>query len=215
MILIGRYRSPFTRRVAVTMQLLGLPYEHRPLTAWTHLSEVRGANPVGRVPALVLDSGETLFDSHALLDYLDTVVGPARALVPASEPARHEVLRIVACAMGALEKVVAALYARTMHPAEKVHEPWVRHNEAQALSAFGWLESIELTPWLHGRSLTQADITTAVTVDFTRIVNPDLISEATHPRLVAHAARCNELPPFAATYPGNAVDQANPKLPDA
>src|SRR5438067_8784017 len=105
MILIGRYRSPFTRRVAVSMRLFGLDYEHRPLTVWTHLDDVRRTNPVGRVPALILDSGETLFDSHAILDYLDELAGPRRALVPASEPERHRVLRIVACAMGALEKV--------------------------------------------------------------------------------------------------------------
>jgi hypothetical protein len=50
-------------------------------------------------------------------------------------------------------------------------------------------------------------------VDFTRIVNPALIGDAAYPRLIAHAARANALPAFAATYPGGAVDQANPKLP--
>jgi glutathione S-transferase len=213
MILIGRYRSPFTRRVAVTMQWLGLAYEHRPITAWTHLSDVRSVNPVGRVPALVLDAGETLFDSHAILDYLDNLVGPERALVPPREPARREVQRIVGCAMGALEKVVAALYAQTMVPPEKIHAPWVQHNEDQARSAFAWLDNLESNDWLHGGVLTQADITTAVTVDFTRIVNPALIDAAAYPRLCAHAARCNALAAFSATYPGNAVDQANPSLP--
>ena len=213
MILIGRYRSPFTRRVGVTMQWLGIAYEHRPLVVWKQLSDVRGFNPVGRVPALVLDSGETLFDSTAILDYLDTLVGPERALVPPREPGRHQVLRIVACAMGALEKVVAALYAQTMAPPEKVHAPWVRHNEDQARSAFGWLEAIETDRWLHGDALSQADITTAVTVDFTRIVNPALIDEAKYPRLCAHAARCNALDAFAKTYPSDAVDQSNPQLP--
>jgi glutathione S-transferase len=213
MILIGRYRSPFTRRVAVTLQWLGIAYEHRPLTAWTHLEDVRSINPVGRVPALILDSGEALFDSGAILDYLDSLAGPGHALVPGAEPARHEVLRIVACAMGALEKVVAALYANTMYPPEKVHAPWVRHNEEQARRALDWLEAIDSSPWLHGGALTQADITTAVTLDFTRIVNPALIDDARYPRLVAHAARANALPAFAATYPAAAVDQANPNLP--
>ena len=100
------------------------------------------SNPVGRVPSLILDSGETPFDSSAILDYLDTLAGPERALVPATEPQRHEVLRIVACALGVLEKVVAALYERTTHPSEKVHEPWIEHNEAQARSALVWLEAI-------------------------------------------------------------------------
>ena len=123
MILIGRYRSPFTRRVAISMRLLDIEYEHRPLTAWSNLADVRAVNPVGRVPALMLDSGETLFDSHAILDYLDQLVGPRRALVPPQEPARHEVLRVTACALGVLEKVVAALYAQTMYPPDKHHSP--------------------------------------------------------------------------------------------
>lgn len=56
------------------------------------------------------------------------VVGPERALVPQAELERREVLRIVACAMGAIEKVVAALNKQTLHPPEKVHAPWVEHN---------------------------------------------------------------------------------------
>ena len=216
MTLIGRYRSPFTRRVAVTLKLLGITYEHRPFTAWTHLDEVRAFNPVGRVPALILDSGETLFDSYAILDYLDTLVGPERALVPTREPQRHQVLRIVAGAMGALEKIVAALYEQTMHPPEKVHAPWVKHNEDQGRSALQWLETTAegASPWLNGSgSITQADVTTAVMVDFAAIVNPGIIGAPAYPRLRVHAARCNALPAFADTFPANGVDQANPVLP--
>src|ERR1700682_2700267 len=134
MILVGRYRSPFTRRVAISMQLLGIAYEHRPHTTWRNLKEVRAVNPVGRVPALVLDTGETLFDSSAILDYLDQLAGPKCSLVPPKEPQRHEVLRVVACAMGVLEKVVAALYEQTMRPETKIHYPWLQHNEGQAQS---------------------------------------------------------------------------------
>lgn len=213
MILVGRYRSPFTRRVAVAMRLLGLQYEHRPYTTWRNLGEVRAVNPVGRVPALVLDSGETLFDSTAILDYVDQLVGPERALVPAREPERHRVLRLVACALGALEKIVAALYEHTMHPPEKVHRPWVAHNEAQALSALGWLAKIESSPWLAGERLTQADITTVVTYEFARIVNPDLIRYGRFPSIDRLAERCGELPAFADTQPVAEVDQANPALP--
>jgi glutathione S-transferase len=192
-----------------------MAYKHRPFTAWTHLDDIRAVNPVGRVPALILDSGETLFDSNAILDYLDVLAGPERALVPVREPHRHQVLRIVACAMGALEKVVAALYERTIHPADKVYEPWVKHNEDQARSALTWLEAIEPAPWLGGNAMTQADVTTAVMLDFTRIVNPRLVDMETYPRLNAHAARCNALSAFAETLPVNEVDQANPRLPGA
>ena len=213
MILVGRYRSPFTRRVAISLQLLGMAYEHRPYTAWTHLAEVRACNPVGRVPALVLDSGETLFDSSAILDYLDQLAGPARALVPSRETKRREVLRVTACALGVLEKVVAALYEKTMHPPEKVHVPWIAHNEAQGRSGLQWLASLDSAPWLTGEALTQADITTVVMYDFTRIVNPELIPDGRYPKLDELARRCNRLAAFRDTRPVADVDQANPVLP--
>ena len=215
MILVGRYRSPFTRRVAISLRHLGIAYEHRPITAWTHLGDVRALNPVGRIPALVLDSGEVLFDSAAILDYVDGLVGAARALVPADEPARRDVLRIVAAAMGTLEKVVAALYERTMHPPEKVHAPWVEHNRAQARSGLAWLDARAGADWLmHGR-LTQADVTTVAMLDFARIVDDELVPGGAYPRLDALAERCNALPPFADTRPVSAIDQANPALPAA
>jgi len=213
MILIGRYRSPFTRRVAVALRLLDIEYEHRPYTAWSNLTEVRAVNPVGRIPALILGSGETIFDSTAILDYLDQMAGPNRALVPTSEPGRHEVLRIVACALGALDKVVAALYEQTMRPAEKLHRPWIEHNESQARSALEWLAALPQSPWLGGGKLTQADITTVVMDDFTRIVNSPLIPDGKYRRLDALAARCTALPAFSETLPTAEVDRANPALP--
>jgi glutathione S-transferase len=217
MILFGRYRSPFTRRVAISLQLLGMPYEHKPITTWTHLDEVRALNPVGRIPALQLDSGEVLFDSYAILDYLDQLAGPARALVPAQEPARHQVQRVVACAMGAMEKVVAALYAHTMCPPEKVHQPWVRHNEDQAASSFAWLDAhfAGQDAGNAGATPTQAEITTVVTVDFARIVNPPLAALGRYPALDALVLHCDKLPAFAATLPVAGVDQSNPVLPQA
>lgn len=213
MILVGRYRSPFARRVAISLRLLGIPYDHRPCTAWANLEEVRAVNPVGRVPALILESGETLFDSSAILDYLDQLVGGERALVPRGEPERHRVLRITACALGVLEKVVAALYERTMHPPEKVHAPWIAHNEGQARSGLRWLAALTPSPWLAGNALTQADITTIVMYDFTRIVNPELARDGMHPSLDKLAARCGALPAFAETRPLDAVDQSDPALP--
>lgn len=71
MLLIGVNRSPYTRRVAITLRLYGVPYEQRDLSGSGNRTEVRAANPLGRIPALVLDSGETLIDSGAIVDHLD------------------------------------------------------------------------------------------------------------------------------------------------
>lgn len=213
MILIGRNRSPFSRRVAVSLRVLGFDYEHRPFTAWSNFSEVRKVNPVGRVPALILDNGETLFDSGAILDYLDTLVGQERALVPAREPERHDTLRIVACAMGALEKVVAALYAQTMYPPEKVHQPWIDHNKDQARSGLQWLDNLPEDRWFANDKLSQAEITTVIVLDFTQIVLPGLLEGNPYRRLERLRRKCEPMPAFRDTFPSDAIDQSNPTLP--
>ena len=82
MILIGMFDSPFVRRVAVSMNLLKMPFEHRNWSVGKDFELIRQFNPLGRVPALVLEDGESLIDSAAILDFLDDLVGPERALLP-------------------------------------------------------------------------------------------------------------------------------------
>jgi glutathione S-transferase len=99
-----------------------------------------------------------------------------------------------------------------MHPPEKIHQPWIDHNESQARSGLQWLAAITPSPWLGGTRLTQADITTIAMYDFTRIVNAPLIPEGRYPRLDALAAECLELPAFSETKPVSEADQSNPSL---
>src|SRR5215469_6427289 len=80
--LFGTYLSPFTRRVAAALISRGIPYEHDDLNGYLDPARARALNPVGKVPVLVLDDGEHLIDSGAILDHIDELVGPDRALTP-------------------------------------------------------------------------------------------------------------------------------------
>ena len=95
---------------------------------------------------------------------------------------------------------------------EKIHQPWIEHNENQARSGLQWLTSLPQSPALTGAAFTQADVTTIAMYDFTRIVNARLIPDGMYPRLDALAARCSEVPAFRDTRPVASVDQANPSL---
>src|SRR5499426_2568457 len=110
MILVGQYDSPYVRRVAVSLRVLGFAYEHDTRSVFADFDAMREVNPLGRIPSLVLDDGEVLIDSAAILDYLDEQVGPARALVPPSGPARRRALRRIALATGAIDKIGAIVY---------------------------------------------------------------------------------------------------------
>lgn len=172
MILIGRYLSPYTRRVAVSLNVLGMPFERRPLTAWNNLEDVREVNPVGRIPALILDDGEVLFESSAILDHLDQVVGPERALLPPHEPERRADLRILAVGLGVMDKAAAARYEMVMRPEDKIHQPWVDHNLGQVRSGLDWLNA-HFSRHPASDKLSQTIITTVVMYDFLKIALGD------------------------------------------
>ena len=137
MLLIGVNRSPFTRRVAITLNIYGVPFEQRPLSGFDNRAEVRASNPLGRIPALVLDSGETLIDSNAIIDHLDEVYGHDKPLTPRCGSDRRAVLRVAAMMMGACEKCLHAAYERNRRPPEKLYQPWIDAPQAQARGKYG------------------------------------------------------------------------------
>ncbi|WP_374440536.1 glutathione S-transferase family protein [Stella sp.] len=199
MILVGRYLSPFVRRTAITLKLYGMAFEHRPLSTMTDMDAIRKLNPVGRVPVLILDDGESLIDSAAILDHLDETAGPARALVPPAGPERRRVLNRVAIAVGTMEKAVGYVYETKRRPAERQHQPWIDNLKSQVAGGLAALEAIDGQPWLAGPSMTQADVSAAVLVDFLRTMAPDLLPAGAYPKLEALAARLGALPAFQET----------------
>jgi glutathione S-transferase len=114
-ILIGQYDSPFVRRVAVALLLYGFPYEHRPWSTFGHATRIASFNPLRRVPVLIADDGEPLIESAAILDYLDQLAEPERALIPREGPARRYALKVCALATGLADKAVILVYERVLH----------------------------------------------------------------------------------------------------
>jgi glutathione S-transferase len=116
MILVGQYDSPYTRRVAVSLHLLGVDFEHDKRSVFGDFDSMRTTNPLGRVPSLILDDGTTLIDSAAILDWLDQRAGPERALLAADGLARQQALQRMALATGTIDKVMGIGYERLAVP---------------------------------------------------------------------------------------------------
>lgn len=199
MILIGQYDSPFVRRVAIALQIYGLPYEHRPWSTFGDAELIARYNPLRRVPTLVLDSDEALIESVVILDYLDELVGPEKALIPNSGPARRQALRICALATGLNDKSVSLVYERVLH--RETSPVWIERCEAQIQSVLDTLEadlrSRALAYWF-GKTLGHADIAVACAIRFLREAHPKLFHPERWPSLAAHAAQCEALAPFQA-----------------
>ena len=115
MILVGRYASPFVRRVGVSLQWLGVPYEHRVLSTAKDVEAIRAFNPMAKVPVRVLGDGEHLVDSSAILDsVLETI--PGQRLLPASGRERLRILQVCAVTTNALDKAIQIIYEPLKRP---------------------------------------------------------------------------------------------------
>jgi glutathione S-transferase len=202
MILIGVNRSPYTRRVAITLRHYGVPYEQRDLSGFGNRADVRVANPLGRIPALVLEGGEALVDSAAIVDFLDETYGADRPLTPRSGAERRAVLRVAAMMTGACDKGLHAAYERNHHPPGKVHQPWIDDCMAQMRQALLAVEKMvdPAQPYLLLGRITQADFAAFVAERLARIgLGVDTDTEM--PNLRGLVKRLLEEPAFHLTEP--------------
>jgi glutathione S-transferase len=204
MILVGRNVSPFVRRTSVVLKILGLAYEQRMLSTADDLPDILKSNPVGRVPALILDDGETLIDSGAIIDHLVETHDRDGTLLPVSGTARRVVLKTTALAHGVMEKGVGSSYERNRRPEDKVFQGWVERCDSQAESGLQALEAVAATTtseWLHGNHITLADITTVLAYNFVKASARYVVDRNEFPALAALAAKANAMPEFSETKP--------------
>ena len=199
--LIGMLDSPYVRRVAISLAVLGLPFEHRSLSVFRHYDEFAKINPVVKAPTLVEDDGTVLIDSSLILDHLDRKFAPERRLMPEDPAARQRAQQVTGFALAAAEKTVQNVYERNLRPAERQHEPWLERVQTQMHHAFAQLETLVAghDGWLFGDRLMQPDITTAVAWRFTQFILPGTVDPAQYPALAAFSARAEALPEFIAT----------------
>ena len=199
MILIGQYDSPFVRRVGIALTLYEMPFEHRPWSTFGDADKIRPYNPLTRVPTLVLDGGEVLIESHAILDHLDSLVPAGRRMFPAQEPARREALKIAALATGMAEKAVSLFYEKVLH--KETSEVWTARCRVQITGVLTALEQDRAgrdTDYWFGDQIGHADIAVAVALRFIGDAHPDLIAMDQFPLLKAHGARHEAMPAFQA-----------------
>ncbi len=197
MILIGQYDSPFVRRVGIALRYYDIDFEHRPWSVFRDADKIAAFNPLRRVPTLVLDDGEVAIESTIILDCLDQMVGPERALIPASGDERRQALKICALATGLADKAVSLMYESALH--SHASETWIERCRGQIADVLKVLEAVRADrppPWLDGEEIGHADIALACALRFVGEVHADLYAPEDWPALADHAERCEDLPVF-------------------
>ncbi len=202
--LIGMLDSPYVRRVAISLQLLGLRFEHQSISVFRAFAQFQQINPVVKAPTFVCDDGEVLMDSTLILEYAEAIARP-RSLMPSQLRELQHTLRIVGLALAACEKSVQIVYERGLRPPEKLHEPWVARVTGQLLAAFNALEEeVARRPLaVTSSTITQAGVSAAVAWHFTQQMLPEVVPAANHPCLAAFSTAAEALPEFRAAPHGD------------
>lgn len=202
--LIGMLDSPYVRRVAVSLQLMGVPFQHQSLSVFRGYAQFREINPVVKAPTLLFDDGEVMMDSTLILQYAEKLA--ARSLLPAEPAALRRDLRLSGLALAACEKAVQIVYEHNVRPPEKVHQPWLDRVQEQLRAACTALEQeLAQAPLAFdsGEELTQAGVCIAIVWTFIQDMVPDAVPAAGYPAIGALAARAEALAAFRAAPHGD------------
>lgn len=125
--LIGSVTSPYVRKVRIVMAEKKLDYQFVSEDVWSDSTNIHASNPLGKVPCLIMEGHEAVFDSRVIVEYLDTL-SPVGKLIPTAGRERAEIKTWEALADGLLD---AALLAR-------MEAVWTGRQEAQRSQA--WID---------------------------------------------------------------------------
>lgn len=199
--LIGVLRSPFVRRVAISLKYYGIPFEHYPLSAFgDDYLTLKAINPVVKLPTLVLDSGDILMDSSLILEYFESQVPLIQKLQPTNpiELALH--LRVIGLALMGCDKIAQLVYETKKRPVDKQYQEWIDRVTGQIKEAFTALEEeVAKHSSMLSNSMCQASITTAVAWTFSQHVIPDVLLIKDYPKLAQFVAELEALSIFMDT----------------
>ncbi|MCQ5473166.1 glutathione S-transferase [Pantoea sp. AN62] len=197
MILIGMLDSPYVRRVAIYMKVLGIQFEHRPLSVFSDFDALAKINPTVKVPTLITDDNQVLIDSTLIINYLEKYSGHTPVPTSASEAEEQRDLRLTGFALAACEKAVQIVYEQRVRPEEKQHQPWVNRITQQLHGAWQTLDNGLRES--HPDMLSVAGISIAVAWSFTDVMLPDTVSRARYPEAARFTSLAEQQTEFLTT----------------
>ena len=199
MILRSSPASPFGRKVKIAAHVLGLMDQIEVVVANTLDPEdvIRKQNPLGKIPALILKDGTTLYDSRVIVEYLDALAGGGK-IIPASGHERWHVLRMQALVDGLMDAAILQIYETRFRTEDRREPKWLDHQAGKVARA---LDELERNPPAIGAMPDIGAITLACALawlDFRFAGN----WRKDHPKLVAWLSDFEKrVPNFAASAP--------------
>lgn len=183
--LIGAVASPYVRKVRVVMAEKKLDYQFIPENVWADDTHISASNPLGKVPCLVMEGGEAVFDSRVIVEYLDTL-SPVGKLIPQQGRERAEVKTWEALADGVMDAgILARLEATWVHRKDSERsQAWI---DRQLLKVNAGLKSMGQglgdKPFCSGIHLSLSDIAVGCALGWLEFRFPEIAWRDEHPNL--------------------------------
>lgn len=201
--LLGSTSSPYVRKVRVVMAEKKLDYELVIQDVWAAETAISDANPLGKVPCLVMEGAEALFDSRVIVEYLDTL-SPVGKLIPSVGRERSEIKTWEALADGLLDASILARLEATWGGRTKAQrsQAWI---DRQLVKVNGSLKTMSKglgeKPFCAGIHLTLADIAVGCALGYLDFRFPQIDWRTEYPNLVRLHDKLMQRPSFADTVP--------------
>jgi len=189
--------SPYVRRVAISLEILGVPFKHEAVSVFSTFERFQSINPVVKAPTLVCEDGEILMDSSLILQFVEATAAQGRSLW-SSDPLelQHE-FRAVSLSLAACEKSVQIVYERNLRPKEAQYEPLMGRVTGQLLAAYAALEhEVQLRPAMFAAPHKQPSIAAAVVWQFTQSMLASVVPASNHRSLVNLSERLEQTSEF-------------------
>ncbi len=201
--LIGSLASPYVRKVRVVMAEKKLDYQFVLEDVWQPGSTIIESNPLGKVPCLVMEGGEAVFDSRVIVEYLD-MLSPVGKLIPASGRERIEVRTWEALADGLIDAGILARLEQTWtgRTTEQRSAAWIDRQLAKVHAALGAMsQGLGDRPWCAGNHFSLADISVGCALAWIEFRFPQIGWRSSYPNLERLVEKLVQRPSFADTKP--------------
>lgn len=199
--LIGSLTSPYVRKVRIVFFEKKVDVDLEIENVWAADTKITHYNPLGKVPCLLLDDGEAIYDSRVIAEYVDTL-SPVGRLIPTESRERATVKTWEALADGIKDAGILARLEATLRPPERQSPVWVDRQIGKMKAALEQMSrKLGDNAWCHGNQMTLADIAVGCALGYLLFRFPNIAWQAQYPNLDALYQKLAQRPSFIETAP--------------
>jgi glutathione S-transferase len=199
--LIGSLASPFVRKVRIVMSEKKLDYQYQLENVWAADTAIHVSNPLGKVPCLIMEDGAAMFDSHVIVEYLDTLT-PVCKLIPPNGRERAGVKCWESLADGVLDAAILVLLEGNQRPPELRSQVWIDRQMSKVQAGLKAMSTgLGETAFCCGIHYSLADVAVGCALGWLSFRFPDIAWRTDYPNLLKLFDKLSERQSFKDTVP--------------